>query len=61
MNNRFIVIPVECPRCKVRQKVHVAARPDTKLIIDKTIQCLNCGNYFKANISDKIVAGPFPV
>jgi hypothetical protein len=60
METRFVVVPVECPRCKVRQKINVAARPGPTLIVGEMVQCLNCDHYFEASVLDKIVAGPFP-
>jgi Zn ribbon nucleic-acid-binding protein len=60
MTKRFIVITVECPRCKVRQKIHIAARPGPTLVAAEMVRCLNCDHHFETSVPDKIVAGPFP-
>jgi hypothetical protein len=60
MNERFIVMFVECSRCKTKQKVHVAARPGPTLITNEMIRCLNFDHHFRASVPDKIVAGPVP-
>ena len=59
-DKRFVVLLVECPRCKVRQKIHVAARPGPTVTTGEMVRCLNCDHYFEANVPDKIVDGPFP-
>ena len=56
----YVVMTVECPTCKTKQKVHVAARTGFAQMGDQTIQCIRCNNYFKVTVSDKIVGGPFP-
>lgn len=53
-------ITVECPHCRVRQNIHVAARESTKNE-RQFISCMNCGNEFEVKVADKIVAGPFVV
>ena len=57
---RFVVITLECPRCKTKQKVHVAARTGFGQMGDERIPCLNCDNRFKVTVPDRIVDGPFP-
>ena len=57
---RYVVMKVECPRCKTKQKVHVAARTGFAQMGDQTIECLICNNYFKVTVPDSIVDGPFP-
>lgn len=59
-DKRFVVMTVECPTCKTKQKVHVAARTGFAQMGDQTIQCLRCDNYFKATVPDRIIRGPFP-
>lgn len=56
----YVVMTVECPRCKTKQKVHVAARNGAQSDGER-IPCLNCDHSFKIAVSDRIVAGPFPV
>ena len=59
-DERYVVMTVECPRCKTKQKVHVNARTGPTHMGDQTIQCLKCDNYFKVTVPDRIVGGPFP-
>ena len=59
-DERYVVITLECPRSKTELKVHVNTRTGPALMINQTIQCLKCNNYFKATVPDKIIGGPFP-
>ena len=59
-DERYVVMTVECPRCKTKQKVHVDARTGPALMGDQTIQCIKCDNYFKVTVPDRIIGGPFP-
>ena len=59
-DKRFVVMTVECPTCKTKQKVHVAARTGFAQMGDQTIQCIMCNNHFKVTVPDSIVDGPFP-
>jgi transcription elongation factor Elf1 len=54
----YIVMTVECPRCKTKQKIHLAARGASKN--EDRIPCLNCDNRFEVTVPDRIVGGPFP-
>jgi hypothetical protein len=56
----YVAMTVKCPRCKTKQKVHVATRPGPTQVGDQTIPCIQCDNHFKVKVPDKIVAGPFP-
>jgi phage FluMu protein Com len=55
---RYIVMTVECPRCKTKQKVHVACNGAQNG--GESIPCLNYDNRFKVVVPDRIVGGPFP-
>ena len=55
----YEVVVVECPRCKVQQKLHIAARAGLKFTGSEIISCINCDHQFKVTIPDKIVGGPF--
>lgn len=59
--NGHAVLTVECPRCRTKQKVHVAARGEFGQISGERIPCINCNNRFKVAIPDKIIRGPFPI
>ena len=59
-NEHYIVMTVECPTCKTKQKIHVAAAFGEQ-IGDQTVHCINCTNHFKVAVPDKILRGPFPV
>ena len=50
---------VECPRCKVRQKIHVAVRPEFAQMGIQYMFCINCESEFDVKVPDKIVSGPF--
>ena len=60
-DEHYIVMTVECPTCKTKQKIHVAFTVGGAQISGQTVLCLNCTNHFKANVPDKILRGPFPV
>jgi len=60
-NDHYIVMTVECSRCKTKQKIHVALRTGATQMADGSIQCLGCNKYFKATLPDRIIRGPFPV
>jgi hypothetical protein len=59
-DDRYVIMTVECPRCKTKQKVHVAARTGFSQMGDQTIQCLRCDDHFKVTVPDRIIRGPFP-
>jgi DNA-binding NarL/FixJ family response regulator len=50
---------IECPHCKVRQKVHVAAPTGFAQKERQYISCINCHSEFGVEVPDKIVGGPF--
>jgi phage FluMu protein Com len=57
---RYVVMTVECPRCKTKQKVHVAARTGFPQMGGQTIPCIRCNTHFKVTVPDRIIRGPFP-
>jgi hypothetical protein len=59
-DQRYIVMTVECSRCKTKQKVHVAARPGPTVMADHRIPCIKCDLHFKVSVPDRIIDGPFP-
>ena len=61
-DEHYIVVTVECQRCKTKQKVHVAARIGVvKQIVGQTVKCLRCQKGFEVMVPDKIIRGPFPM
>ena len=53
-------ITIECPHCRVRQKVHVAAPSAFAKKERQYISCINCHSEFDAKVGHKkIVGGPF--
>ena len=58
-------IAIECPHCKVSQKVHIAtpakssqpARSSQKE--RQYLACINCGAEFDVEVADQVVGGPF--
>ena len=53
-----VVVTLQCPRCKTRQHVHIAARTGFGRVSER-ISCLNCDHHFKLTIPDRIIRGPF--
>ena len=60
VEDRYVVMTLECQHCKTKQSVHVAAPTGFTQIGDQTIQCINCKTKFDVRVPDRIVAGPFP-
>ena len=60
IGERYVVMTVECSRCKTKQKIHVALLTESKQEGDQTIPCLNCNRRFNVTVPDKIIRGPFP-
>jgi transposase-like protein len=58
---RSLAIPVECPNCKMKQKIHVAWGTDATEERDQTIPCIKCRRVFTIKTSSEFVRGPFPV
>jgi hypothetical protein len=58
-DEHYIIMTMECSRCKTKQKVHVAVHIGPTQMADETIQCLNCDNRFNVALPDKIIRGPF--
>ena len=56
----YVVVTLQCPRCKTLQNVHIAARPGFGGMGGEKVPCINCENRFKVTIPDKILRGPFP-
>lgn len=59
-NSHYVVVSVECPRCKTVQKLHIAAWTEAAQLASDRVPCVNCGDRFKVMLPEKIVAGPFP-
>jgi len=59
-DERYLVMRVECSRCKTKQKVHVNARIGFAQIGDQAVVSLQRDNPFKVILPDKIIRGPFP-
>jgi DNA-binding NarL/FixJ family response regulator len=49
---------IECPHCRVRQKIHVA-RAGGSRIARQFVSCSNCGSEFDVKVPAKILGGPF--
>jgi len=49
---------IECPHCKVTQKVHVGRTAAAKKQ-RQYVSCINCHSEFDVSVADKIVGGPF--
>jgi phage FluMu protein Com len=59
-DEHYIVMTVECQRCKTKQKVHVATQSGVGQMSDQTIRCIKCDKDFDVLVPDKILRGPFP-
>lgn len=57
---QYVVVTLQCPRCKTLQNFHIAARPGFGGLGAEKVSCINCENRFKLTIPDKIIRGPFP-
>jgi predicted Zn finger-like uncharacterized protein len=59
-DEHYVVMTVECPHCKTKQKVHVNARTGASQMVDQAVTCLRCANHFSVMLPDRIIRGPFP-
>lgn len=50
---------IECPHCRVMQKVQVANRSGSTQKMRQYLSCINCASEFDVSLPNKIVAGPF--
>jgi DNA-binding NarL/FixJ family response regulator len=51
---------IECPHCKVRQKVEVAPQQKGTAPPERQyVSCINCNTEFEVSVRNKIVAGPY--
>jgi hypothetical protein len=57
---RYAEEPVECPGCKTKRKIHVAARSEPTVMADYTIPSINFDLNFSVTVPVKIIRGPFP-
>jgi hypothetical protein len=60
-DERYVVMMVECSRCKTKQKVHIVASTGGTQMVNQTIQCIKCSDHFRVTVPDRILRGPFPV
>jgi hypothetical protein len=56
----YLVITVECVRCKTKQKIHIANRTEVAQKGNAKIPCINCDHRFEVKVPDKVIRGPFP-
>lgn len=61
LGEQYVVMMVECPRCKTKQKVHVAARSGPTLMADGRIQSIQClaADARRRHAEDRRSACPF--
>jgi len=57
-DERYEVMTVECPVCKIRQKIHVAV--GASQMHNERVVCIQCNNHFTVRVPDEIIGGPFP-
>jgi hypothetical protein len=58
--SRFVVMTIEGPHCKTKQKVHVGVNLRPGDMPNLYLFCINCDSEFDVTLPDKIVGGPFP-
>jgi hypothetical protein len=58
--SRFVVMAIECPHCKEKQKVHVSVNLGPGHMPNLYPFYINCDHEFDVTLPDKIVGGPFP-
>jgi hypothetical protein len=56
----YVVVTLQCSRCRTLQKVHVVARAGFVQSVGERVPCINCNNRFKVTIPNRIIRGPFP-
>ncbi len=49
-DEHYIVMTVECQRCKTKRKVHVAARTGFAQMGSQTIPCISCNKHFRVTV-----------
>jgi predicted Zn finger-like uncharacterized protein len=56
----YVVVTLQCPRCKASQKVYIAANVKFGQAGGEKVSCINCDHHFKVTIPDRITGEPFP-
>jgi hypothetical protein len=59
-DKRYLIMTVECARCKTKQKIHIANRSEVAQKGDEKVPRINCHHRFEVKIPDKFIRGPFP-
>jgi hypothetical protein len=59
-DERYLVMTVECPTCRTKQKLHVSSLTGPAQMGDQTIQCIRCSNHVGVAVPGRIIRGPFP-
>jgi transcription elongation factor Elf1 len=59
-DKRYLVMTVECTRCKTKQNIHVANRTEVAQKGNEKVPCINCDHRFEVKVPDKFIRGPFP-
>jgi hypothetical protein len=58
--NKYVVMAVECGRCKTKQKIHIANRIEIAQKGNERIPCVSCQYHFEVKLPNKFIRGPFP-
>jgi hypothetical protein len=59
-DKRYLVMTVECGRCKTKQKIHIANRTEVAQKGSEKVPCINCDHRFEVKVPDRFIRGPFP-
>ena len=59
-DKRYLVMTVECARCKTKQRIHIANRTECAQTGTERIPCIKCDHRFEVKVPDKFILGPFP-
>jgi len=57
----FVIMTLQCPRCKTKQSDEVACLNGLTQMVKQTILFLNCDNNFMVTLPNKVLRGPFRV
>jgi hypothetical protein len=59
-DKHYLVMIVECIRCKTKQKIHIANGIKVAQTANEKVPCINCDHRFEVKVPDKFIRGPFP-
>ena len=54
-DDRCVIMTVACPRCKAKQRIHIAEPIRAAQNVDQAVACLVCNTRFKLTLPNRIV------